>query len=69
VGFIGTILVALGLAMDASAVSVGIGAGSLSLASLRIGHRLGVTSGKRVEVLGGLVLIGIGLRIQLSHAA
>ena len=39
----------------------------LSLLALGIGHRFGSRLGKPVEVIGGVVLIGIGLRILLSH--
>lgn len=39
----------------------------LSLAGLRFGRRLGTVFGKRMEIAGGLVLIGIGVRILLSH--
>ncbi len=39
----------------------------LSLVGLLIGHRLGQVFGKRMEVLGGLILIGIGVRIVASH--
>lgn len=46
-----------------------IGATSLlfSLAGLAIGKRLGCKFGKRMELVGGLVLVGIGIRVLLSH--
>jgi putative Mn2+ efflux pump MntP len=40
---------------------------ALSLFGLLAGSRLGERFGKRMEVLGGLLLIGIGLRILLTH--
>ena len=40
---------------------------SLSLIGLLIGHRLGQAFGKRMELVGGLILIGIGLRVVVSH--
>ncbi len=37
----------------------------MSLLAIRIGWHLGVMLGKRMEIVGGLVLIGIGFRILL----
>ena len=31
------------------------------------GNRLGIRFGKRMEIIGGLVLIGIGLRVLITH--
>lgn len=39
----------------------------LSALGLFIGGRLGGKFGKRMELIGGLVLIGIGLRVLISH--
>jgi putative Mn2+ efflux pump MntP len=33
------------------------------------GERLGKIVGKRVEVVGGLILIGIGIKIVIDHMA
>ncbi len=41
----------------------------LSLIGLGIGNKLGKNFGKRMEIVGGMILIGIGLRIVLSHLA
>jgi putative Mn2+ efflux pump MntP len=46
---------------------IGVVAASFTLAGLAIGRRLGELFGKRMEILGGLILIGIGLRVLLSH--
>ncbi len=46
---------------------IGIVTATLSLVGILIGHRLGEVVGKRMEVVGGLILIGIGVRIVLSH--
>ncbi len=40
---------------------------ALSLVGLLAGNRLGARFGKRMEVLGGLILNGIGLRILITH--
>jgi len=41
----------------------------LSIAATQIGKVAGRFLGKKVEVLGGLILIGIGLRILITHLA
>jgi putative Mn2+ efflux pump MntP len=51
------------------AAVIGVVTGSLSLVGLLAGGRLGKVFGKRMEILGGLILIGIGLRIVISHLA
>jgi manganese efflux pump family protein len=48
-------------------VAIGVVTGTLSLIGLLIGHRLGEVVGKRMEIVGGLILVGIGIRIVLSH--
>lgn len=64
--------VGLGMAMIHAPVlfpSLVIGAvtSGLSVFGLLAGTQLGKTFGKRMEMLGGLILIGIGLRIVLTH--
>jgi putative Mn2+ efflux pump MntP len=39
----------------------------LSVIGLKLGHKLSKLFGKRMEVIGGVLLIGIGLRIVISH--
>lgn len=48
-------------------VMIGVVTGFLSLAGIYIGDFLGAKFGKKMELLGGLVLIGIGAKILLSH--
>jgi putative Mn2+ efflux pump MntP len=50
-----------------SAVMIGAASMLLSVAGLFLGTRLSRRFGKNMEVLGGIVLIGIGLRILFSH--
>ena len=60
VGFaLGTYHVSLAVAV----VVIGVVSVSLSLAGLELGGRLGARSGDRGEMLGGLVLIGVGITI------
>src|SRR5512138_1488115 len=46
---------------------IGVVASALSIFGLLAGHKLGETFGKRMEILGGLILVGIGIRILLVH--
>ena len=48
---------------------IGLVAGGLSLVGLRVGNGLGQAFGKRMEVIGGVILILIGLRVLFSHLA
>ncbi len=64
--------VGLSFAMIGSSVWVpslviGVVTTGLSLFGLLAGCRLGELFGKRMEILGGLLLIGIGLRIVFTH--
>lgn len=46
---------------------IGVVAAALTLAGMRMGGFLGRQFGKKMEVVGGLVLVGIGVRILISH--
>jgi putative Mn2+ efflux pump MntP len=48
-------------------VVIGLVTGGLSLVGLLAGNGLGRTFGKRMEILGGIILIAIGIRIVISH--
>jgi putative Mn2+ efflux pump MntP len=48
-------------------ILIGVVTASLSLIGLLVGHKLGTTFGKRMEILGGLILVGIGLRVVITH--
>jgi len=71
---IDALAVGLGLALinvnilQASLV-IGIVASALSVVGLLAGGVLGEKFGKRMEILGGLILIGIGIRILITHLA
>ena len=49
------------------ALVIGVVAASLSLVGLAIGNRLGRAFGKRMEIIGGLILIAIGARVVVTH--
>ena len=65
--------IAVGLAMDAFAVAIatgiviGVVACTFTAAGLHLGKRRGTVFGKRMEVVGGLVLVGIGVKILFDH--
>ena len=46
---------------------IGIVAAVLTLIGIVLGSRLGLRFGKRMELLGGLILVGIGLGILVQH--
>lgn len=64
---VGLSLVILGLPVLLSVVMVGLVALLLSAVGLLAGCRLGEVLGKRMEILGGVILIGIGLRVVVTH--
>lgn len=46
---------------------IGLVTGALSVAGIRAGKYFGKKLGPRMELIGGLILIGIGVRILTSH--
>jgi len=51
------------------AIIIGVVTFSLSFVGVYLGNHFGHFLGKKVEVLGGVILIAIGLRILLEHTA
>jgi putative Mn2+ efflux pump MntP len=49
------------------AVVIGVVTGLVSWLGILLGNRLGVKFGKRMEIIGGIILIFIGIWIVLSH--
>lgn len=49
------------------AVIIGLVTWGFSSVGLLAGDRLGQKFGKRMEVLGGIILIGIGIRVVITH--
>src|SRR3990172_1264928 len=49
------------------AVVIGMVACSLTAAGLHLGRRIGETAGRRMEVVGGAILVGIGVKILFGH--
>ncbi|MBP7864478.1 MAG: manganese efflux pump [Acidobacteria bacterium] len=50
-------------------VAIGVITAGITLLGMRIGGRLGVRFGCRMEIVGGLILVGIGTRILVQHLA
>lgn len=50
-----------------SSLVIGLISLILSLLGSNFGNRLGMRFGKRMEIIGGLLLIGIGLRVLFTH--
>jgi putative Mn2+ efflux pump MntP len=50
-----------------AALLIGVISAALSLAGLLLGNQLGLHFGKSMEILGGAILIGIGLRVLITH--
>ena len=69
---IDALAVGLSLAMVGStiimpAMVIGVVAAAFTAVGMVLGRRIGSLWGKRVEVLGGLILIGIGVKIVVEH--
>ncbi len=50
-----------------SIVTIGLTTAVLSVLGLFAGHRFGAALGKRLDIAGGLILIGLGLKILIEH--
>ncbi len=64
---VGLSLGVLGVLVWYPAIVIGIVTSALSLVGLQIGRTIGGKFGRPVEIIGGLVLIGIGLRVLIQH--
>jgi putative Mn2+ efflux pump MntP len=66
-GAIGLGLAFLQVDILASAIVIGVASSLMGLAGLMLGNHLGQRFGRGVELLGGLLLIGIGGRVLITH--
>lgn len=48
-------------------VVIGLITGALSFGGVHVGHRFGARLGKRLEVLGGVVLVGLAVKSLVEH--
>jgi putative Mn2+ efflux pump MntP len=49
------------------AVVIGLVACALTAAGVHLGRRIGEATGRRMEIAGGAILVGIGVRILVGH--
>jgi manganese efflux pump family protein len=64
---VGLSLGVLGIPVMYPAIVIGVTTGALSVVGLQLGHGFGPRLGRPFEIIGGLILIGIGVRIVVSH--
>jgi putative Mn2+ efflux pump MntP len=64
---VGLSIAMIGVPILLSVVMIGLVALILSVLGLFVGIRLGEAFGKRLEILGGLILLGIGIRVVIMH--
>ncbi len=64
---VGLSLAVLDVSILYPAAMIGVITCGMSVMAIFIGKRLGTLFGKRMEIFGGIVLIGIGSRILWSH--
>jgi manganese efflux pump family protein len=64
---VGLSFACLGVSVWYPAVVIGLTTGSLTALGMLVGSSLGNRLGKRMEMLGGLVLIGIGVKVLFDH--
>jgi putative Mn2+ efflux pump MntP len=57
----------LGAPLGVSLATIGITTACLSALGLFAGHRFGAALGSRLDALGGVVLIGIGVKTLIEH--
>jgi len=64
---VGLSLALLGVQIWYPAVVIGIVAFAFTAVGLHLGRRFGSLFGRRMEIIGGLILIGIGVKILVDH--
>lgn len=64
---VGLSLGVIGTAIAIPALTIGVTAALLTLLGMALGRRIGNAWGSWVEVMGGIVLIAIGIRVVLQH--
>ncbi len=64
---VGLSLALLGSAILGPALVIGVVAAGFTCAGMLLGRRIGARWGQRVEIVGALILLAIGLKIVLEH--
>ena len=63
----GLSLAMLGVHLLVPVLVIGVVAALFTLAGMTLGRRIGLLWGRRVEALGGLLLIGLGVKVVVEH--
>jgi putative Mn2+ efflux pump MntP len=50
-----------------SCITVGVVVAGVALAGFFVGRKVGAKVGKRAEIVGGLILMGIGIKVVVEH--
>lgn len=66
---VGLSLAVLGVDIWYPALVIGLVALTFTAAGLHLGKRFGALLGRRMEIVGGVILVAIGLRVLLEHLA
>ncbi|MFB3918285.1 MAG: manganese efflux pump MntP family protein [Terriglobales bacterium] len=64
---VGLSLALIGTSITAAALAIGLTAAAFTVTGMMLGRRIGQMWGRRVELLGGVILIAIGLKIVWDH--
>ena len=64
---IGISLSILDVSIYLSILIIGLFAFAFSVSGYYLGHRIGKIVGNKVEIIGGIILIGIGIKILIEH--
>jgi putative Mn2+ efflux pump MntP len=64
---VGLSLGIVGITIWTPAIVIGVVTGLVSWLGLRLGNKLGEKFGKRMEIVGGIILVLLGIRILLAH--
>jgi len=64
---VGLTLALIGSPIVVPAIVIGIVAAAFTTAGMLLGRQIGSRWGKRVEIIGGLILLAIGIRIVIEH--
>ena len=64
---VGITLPMLGAPIVTTLVTIGVTTALCSVAGLLLGRRLGGAFGKRIDLAGGIVLVGLGTKILIEH--
>lgn len=64
---VGLTLGMIGVSIWIPALVIGVVAGVMTCLGMMMGEKVGLALGRKIEILGGLVLIGIGVKILFEH--